>query len=311
MEKPLVTSLQSAVTRYAIQHANADGLALTPVPSLRMMRVCAPTGPMHSTYRPLICLVLQGGKQMMVGAQNVRITGGQSVLVAADMPVVGYIVEASRARPYLAVAVELDLRILRELVEELSVRSKGIEPSQSSFVERTQRPLLDCALRLMELIERPEATSILQPLIMRELHYWLLSGSHAAALVALTAEDSRAARLATAIRILREEFRTPLAIERLARASAMSLTAFHLHFKRLTSLTPIQSQKRLRLIEARQLMQTGGWQASRAAFEVGYESVSQFTREYGRLFGAPPKQDALRRRRQAAGNHESPAHSAP
>ncbi len=139
---------------------------------------------------------------------------------------------------------------------------------------------------------------------MRELHYWLLSGQHGAALRSLAAPDSNVSRLAAAIAILRQEYRSRIPVERLAAAAAMSLTAFHKHFKHMTSLSPGQYQKRLRLIEARRLMLDEGFSASSAAFEVGYESVSQFTREYRRLFQAPPKRDALRVRN-ALGGPES------
>jgi AraC-like DNA-binding protein len=162
------------------------------------------------------------------------------------------------------------------------------------FAQDTEAATLDCASRLMRLLDRPDAAPLLRPGIMRELHYWLLSGEHGAALRALADPDSHASRLAAAIAILRAEYRSRMPIERLAAAAAMSLTAFHKHFKHMTSLTPGQYQKRLRLIEARRLMLDEGFSASSAAFEVGYESVSQFTREYGRLFQAPPKRDALR-----------------
>lgn len=307
MNLSVTNELASAVARYAREHANADGLALTPVPGLRMMRVLAPSGPMQSTYRPLVCMVLQGAKQMVVGTNHVLIQKGQSILVSADMPVRGRIVEASRARPYLAVAIELDLAILRDIADQLPAVKLARDDTRTSFVEPSQQPQLECALRLMNLLEKPTATKILHPAIMRELHYWLLTGAHGPALLALTAKDARTARLTAAIRLLRAEFRERLAVDRLASEAAMSLTSFHLHFRKLTSLTPIQYQKRLRLIEARDLIQRQGWLVSRAAFEVGYESVSQFTREYGRLFGAPPKQDALRRRRMAGHKHESRA----
>ena len=303
----MTNELAKRVARYAREHANSYGLAMTPVPGLRMMRVLAPSGPMQTTYRPLVCMVLQGAKHMVVGTNEVRIHKGQSILVSADMPVCGRIVEASRARPYLAVAVELDLAVLRDIADQLPSIKLARDDTRTSFVEPSHQSQLECALRLMKLLEQPAATEILQPAIMRELHYWLLSGPHGPALVALTAKDARTARLTAAIRILRAEFRERLAVDRLASEAAMSLTSFHLHFRKLTSLTPIQYQKRLRLIEARDLIQGQGWLVSRAAFEVGYESVSQFTREYGRLFGAPPKQDALRRRRIGGNKHESRA----
>lgn len=290
-------SLKQAVRTYAAHHANGDGLALTPVPGLRMMCVETPRGDLHSVYRPLVCLILQGAKRMTVGAEERVFFAGQSVIVSADMPVVGRIVQASPNEPYLAIAVELEMTILREVAVQLGeVRAQPSSETRTLFAEDTGAQILDCAARLMRLVDRLEAIPILRSGIVRELHYWLLSGQHGVALRSLSAPGSAVSRLAAAVAILREEYRSRIPIERLAAAAAMSPTAFHKHFKHMTSLSPGQYQKRLRLIEARRLMMDEGFSASSAAFEVGYESVSQFTREYARLFNAPPKRDVLRAR---------------
>lgn len=287
-------SLKQAVRAYAAHHANGDGLALTQVPGLRMMCLESPRSDLHSVYRPLVCLILQGAKRMIVGREERVFSAGQSVIVSADMPVVGRIARASPAEPYLAVAVELEMVILREVAVQLGdVRAQHPSETRTLFAEDTGAAALDCASRLMRLLDRPNAIPLLRPGIMRELHYWLLSGQHGAALQALAAPDSHPSRLAAAIAILRAEYRLRIPVERLADAAAMSLTAFHKHFKHMTSLSPVQYQKRLRLIEARRLMLDEGFSASNAAFEVGYESVSQFTREYARMFQTPPKRDAL------------------
>jgi AraC-like DNA-binding protein len=287
--------LKQAVRAYATEHANRDGLALTPVPGLRMMCVASPPGDLHSIYRPLICLVLQGAKRMIVGREERIFSAGQSVIVSADMPVAGRIVQASPSEPYLAIAVELEMTILREIAAQLgSVRAPRPSAIRTLFANDTEEAVLDCAARLMRLLDRPEATPLLHPGILRELHYWLLTGSHGSDLRALADPSSHGTRLGEAIAILRTEYRSRISVERLAQAAAMSLTAFHKHFKHMTSLTPGQYQKRLRLIEARSLMLNEGSSATSAAFEVGYESISQFTREYRRMFQVPPKRDALR-----------------
>jgi AraC-like DNA-binding protein len=290
--------LKRAVRAYASVHANRDGLASSPIPGLRMMCVHEPRAPLHSVYRPLVCLVLQGAKHMTVGSEARTFSAGQSVLVGADMPVVGRIVRATRDEPYLAVAVELETAVLRELAPTMGgVRPQRPAGMRALFVEDTEAAVLDCAMRLLRLVDRPEAAPLLRPGIVRELHYWLLSGRHGPSLRALVAPGSHASRLALAVAILRAEYRSRIPVGRLASAAAMSLTAFHKHFKHMTSLTPRQYQQRLRLLEARRLMLDAGHSASSAAFEVGYESVSQFTREYRRLFKAPPKRDALSVRR--------------
>ncbi|KXF75722.1 AraC family transcriptional regulator [Paramesorhizobium deserti] len=289
--------LKQAVRSYAGQNSNSDGLALTPVPGLRMMCVESLPGDLHSVYRPLVCLVLQGTKRMTVGREQQVFSAGQSVIVSADMPVVGRIIEASHSEPYLAIAVDIEMTMLRELTIQLgSPRPQRPSKTRTLFAEDTNAAILDCVSRLVRLLDRPDAVPLLRPGIMQELHYWLLSGPHGAALRAIADPDSYASRLAAAVAILRAEYRSRLPVDRLASAAAMSLTAFHKHFKHMTSLTPGQYQKRLRLIEARRLMLDEGLSASGAAFEVGYESVSQFTRDYGRLFKAPPKRDALRAR---------------
>ncbi len=288
-------SLHQAVCAYAARHANRDGLAFTPVQGLRMMCVHSPQGALHSIYKPLVCLVLQGAKRMTVGLEKRVISAAQTVIVTADMPVVGRIIEASPSAPYVAIAIELDMSILREVtMQGGGAHMPHPARAQTLLTDNTDAEVLDCAARLMRLVDKPDAIPVLRPAILRELHYWLLSGAHGATLRALTAPENYTARLNGAIALLRREFRSRLSMEQLATAASMSLSAFHKHFKQLTSLTPGQYQKRLRLIEARRLMLDEGFSASRAAFEVGYESASQFTREYRRMFRMPPKQDALR-----------------
>lgn len=288
-------ALKAAVRAYARTHANADGLARTDIAGLRMMCVETPRGDLHSVYRPLICLVLQGEKQIIAGREQRLFSAGQSAIVSADMPVVGRIVRASPAEPYLAVAVELQPGLLREVTAQLyTAPAPSRARSGALFAEDTNGAILDCATRLVRLLDLPEATSILHDGIMRELHYWLLAGPHRQALLGVAAPTSHTGRLGRAIALLRADYRSRIGIADLAAAAGMGLTAFHRHFKQLTSLTPGRFQQRLRLVEARRLMLEDGLSASSAAFEVGYESVSQFTREYRRLFEAPPRRDVAR-----------------
>ena len=287
--------LRDSVIAYSAVRADADGLARTPVPGLRMMCVAAPSGPMHSVYHPLVCLVLQGAKHMTVGQQVREVSAGDSVLVTADVPVTGRIVHATPTRPYVAVAIELDLAILREVAASFdpAVPSSPVA-GRTLFVENSEAAVLDCAARLMRLLDRPEAISLLHPGIGRELHYWLLVGRHGAALRELALPSAYAARLGAAMRVLRERYNSPLSVQELAEMANMSVTAFHRHFKSMTSLTPVQFQKQLRLVEARRLMRQEGRAASQAAYEVGYASLSHFTHDFSRMFGAPPRRDAGR-----------------
>jgi AraC-like DNA-binding protein len=182
--------------------------------------------------------------------------------------------------------------IMREVMDAASaVSTPAARDAPRLFLDDTDETVADCALRLMRLLDRPEAIPVLRPAILKELHYWLLAGRHGDALRRLALPDSHAQRIARAIAILRAEFTGAVPVERLAEAAGMSASSFHQHFKAVTSLSPLQFQKQLRLLEARRLMLSEGLSASRAGFEVGYESVSQFTREYTRLFGAPPRRD--------------------
>ena len=285
-------ALKNAVVAYAHVHANEDGLALTPVPGLRMMCVHAPCGPLHSIYRPLICLILQGAKRMAVGTEERVVVQGESAIVGADLPVSGWVVKASAQEPYLAVAVELDAGLLREIGGELNTAAApSSHAAQTLLVENTDAAVADCAMRLMRLLDRPDAIALLRPGTVRDLRCWLMCGRPGPALLSLALPEGDAGRLGAAIAMLRADYRQRIPVGRLAGAAAMSLTAFHRRFKTLTSLTPLQFQKHLRLIEARRLMVHEGSSATQAAFEVGYESVSQFTREYARMFGAPPRRD--------------------
>jgi len=154
--------------------------------------------------------------------------------------------------------------------------------------EQTDTEVIDAALRLMRLIERPASVPVLRTQLVREMHYWLLTGRHGAAIRRLGWPDGSVQRVARAVAVLRAEFAQPLRVERLAAVAGMSPSSFHQHFRTVTSLSPLQFQKQLRLIEARRLMLSVGMTSSSAAFAVGYQSVSQFTREYGRMFGSPP-----------------------
>lgn len=290
-----MNSLKYAICRYADLHAGDDGVAPTPVEGLRIKCVRRPTVPDHSIYKPLLCLVLQGAKQLTIGHETRLFRTGQSVIVGVDAPVTSRIVEASQHQPYVAVAIEIDMALLRELAAELgaSAASDGGRPS-ALFVVDTDEAVMDCAMRLVRLIDTPEVIRSLRLAILKELHYWLLAGQHGANVRRLALPDGHAERIAAAARLLRAEFRETVTLDALAAEACMSVSTFARRFKAMTSLTPLQFQKQLRLFEARRLMLGEGQSASQAAFAVGYESVSHFTRDYGRLFGAPPRRDVRR-----------------
>ena len=305
----MTDTLLELVRRYADAHADADGLARTPVPGLTIIHSNAPGELVHAVSHPLVCLVLQGRKQVTVGARTLEFGPGDSLLIASDVPTVSQIVRADAAAPYRSLVLDLDAAVIAELCVELdAVPESGARASTDTADravrrETTRAEVLDAASRLLRLFERPSALPVLHTQLVRELHFWLLSGEHGAAIRRLGAPESHARRVARAVAVIRAEFDRPLPTGRLAAVAGMSASSFHRHFRAATSLSPLQFQKRLRLIEARRLMVSEHASASEAAFAVGYESVSQFTREYGRLFGSPPARDtrAMRAQARAAG----------
>ncbi len=281
--------LLDAVRRYADTHAGHDGAAPTPVPGLAAIRVPGRTALSYQIPRPLVCLVLQGAKHVTMGAQSFTFRAGDSLLIMADVPTVSRIVEASLAAPYYSLVMDLDPAVIAGLTAEMAaIQDSGDGPVRS---EPTDEHVADAALRLVRLLDRPASLPVLQGALVREIHYWLLAGRHGAAIRRLGLPDSHVRRIARVVALLRSDYAQRLPVERLAEVAGMSPSSFHQHFRAVTSLTPLQFQKQLRLIEARRLMLAEGANASHAAFAVGYESVQQFTREYGRMFGMPPVRD--------------------
>ena len=285
----MTTPLFDAVSRYAEAHARQGSVVQTPIPGLSTVRATEPSGLLHAIAQPLVCLVLQGSKQVAMGARTFEFSAGESLLITADVPTVSQITRASAAAPYLSIALELSLPVIADLSAQMGVVPRG--DHAPVHVDPTDAEVADVALRLMRLLGRPEAVPLLHASLVRELHYWLLAGRHGAAIRRLGWPGSHAQRVARAVAVLRADFAQPLPVESLAALAGMSPSSFHQHFRAVTSLSPLQFQKQLRLIEARRLMLSEGASASSAAFAVGYESVPQFTREYGRLFGLPPVRD--------------------
>jgi AraC-like DNA-binding protein len=285
----MTDTLLNAVRRYTDAHADPEGVARTSIPGLTTIRATAPSDLQYAVSRPLVALVLQGSKRVTMGAQDFAFSAGDSLLIAADVPTVSQITRASVAAPYLSIVLDLDAALIADLAMEMKAVLVGDDGPLR--VESTDTEVADAALRLMRLLERPASVPVLQAQLVREMHYWLLTGRLGPAIRRLGWPDSNAQRVARAVAVLRAEFTRPLRVENLAAVAGMSPSSFHQHFRAVTSLSPLQFQKQLRLIEARRLMLSEGVPASSAAFAVGYESVSQFTREYGRMFGLPPVKD--------------------
>lgn len=289
-----MSALHEAVLRHARAHAGPDGVAPLPLPGLMAVYAAAPSDLMHDVQRPLVCLVQQGAKRVRFGTRTFEFSAGHSLLITADVPTASQIVGASRATPYCSLVLELDPAVIAELAGDMPAPTD--DDRDAVRVVPTEPEVAEAALHLLALLDRPQARPVLQAQRVRELHYWLLAGRHGHAIRRLGWPDGHVRRIARAVQLLRRDFAQALPVERLAEAAGMSASAFHRHFKAVTSVSPLQFQKRLRLIEARRLMQSNGLPASNAAWAVGYESVPQFTREYRRMFGRPPAADARAQR---------------
>ncbi len=265
----------------------------TAIDSVVMMRSDHPKPPSHLMFRPSMCIVAQGTKWASFGGDQLEYRAGQALVIGVDTPSIGRVVEASPGEPCLVLAFELDLAIMRSVAEGLDLppRSSG-KPGRGVLVTDFQGPLADCALRLVRLLDTPRAIPALYPVIMQEVSYWLLTGPHGGDVAKLTLLNSPSRPVLNALHNLRDRFRETVRVEELAAIARLGASAFHRQFKALTGMTPLQYQKQLRLHEARRLVVSNAFNVETACFQVGYESSSQFSRDYSRLFGAPPKRDA-------------------
>ncbi len=244
-----------------------------------------------SLYEPVLCLILQGRKEVSIGDRTLSFGAGECLLVSNDLPVASRITKA----PYLALVLKVDVASIRKLYDEVAGSAGGSaqdsEHARAAVTQRADPGLLDALLRYLALADSPADAKVLGPLVGKEIHYRLLVAPFGGMLRCLIRYDSTASAIARAIDYLRSELHLPVAIPKLALRVGMSASSFHKHFKTITSATPLQYQKELRLLEARRILRAGGASVTAAAFEVGYESLSQFSREYARKFGVPPSQD--------------------
>ncbi len=280
--------------RYADAHADVHGVAATSVDGLAVLRETTPTMLHYEVSKPLVALVLQGNKRVTVGSQAFDFGKGESLVISSDVPTVSQITAATPVLPYYSLVLELDPSIVAELVGQMG--STPFAPHNPVRVDPTGHDLADAACRLLRLLDRPDSLLILGQQLIREMHYWLLKGPHGSSIRALGVSDSHGQRIGRAVRLLRSHYAEAIRVETLADAANMSLSAFHAHFRAITSLSPLQFQKQLRLIEARRRMLAEGQTIADVAYGVGYESVPQFTREYSRLFGQPPARDVRQAR---------------
>ncbi|EJG1802412.1 TPA: AraC family transcriptional regulator N-terminal domain-containing protein [Vibrio parahaemolyticus] len=264
----------------------------TPISGLRFSRWTTPTPPTSYTHNPSICLIAQGRKRVLLGEESFIYDANHFLISSVDLPIIANIIEASEEQPYLGLLMELDLTEISQLIVDSELAfTQSKEAQKGIAVGELSESLLDAFVRLAELLDEGQNIKILAPIIKRETFYRLLMSEQGTRLHQIVTAGSHSHQIAKAIDWLKNNFVKPLSVGDLASYTGMSKSSFYTHFRSMTSMTPLQFQKKLRLSEARRLMLTENLDAMAATFKVGYESPSQFSREYSRLFGAPPSKD--------------------
>ena len=271
-----------------------------PLPGLYLSRRSVPLESLHSVVNPSLCVVAQGCKEVLLGESRYRYDPAHYLLATVDLPWVSQVLEASEERPYLSLRLELAPALVSAVVLEADLAALSIPADMRAIaVSPLDADLLDASVRLVRLLDCPAEAQVLLPLITREIIYRLLIGEQGGRLCHLAISGGYTSHIARAVERLRQDYDRPLRIERLARELGMSVSGFHHHFKAVTALSPLQFQKRLRLLEARRLMLGEDLDATSAAYRVGYRDASHFNREYKSLFGVPPMRDVQRLREAA------------
>lgn len=286
--------LARSVDHFAGEHAETVKGRETGIAGLFVHRQTRPSPFEATVYNPVICLNLQGRKEVTCGDRTLAFGAGQSLIVSHDVPVMARVTEASAQHPYLAIIVALDIAIIQSLCDEVGEPVLDRRQASTLTANATDGRIIEAIARYFALASDPLEAKVMQPLILREIHFRLLTASHGGMLRQLMQRDSHASRISRAIGRIRSGYRAPLAVASLAAEAGMSPSSFHEHFRQITGTTPLQYQKDLRLMEARRLISLGGFAVSAAAYEVGYESATQFSREYSRKFGTPPRNDVFR-----------------
>ncbi len=292
---------QLAELRHLIERQTPrDGTYATALHGVSLLKQSEPTGePIHGVHEPAMCLIVQGAKQVLLNRELYTYDASRHLVVSVDLPISGQVTQATPDAPYLCFRMDLQPAQIAALILEAGITQPASRGSgRALVVGNTSAPLLDAVLRLVKLLETPEDIATLAPLVTREILYRLLKGEHSHQLCEIATTDGQTQRISRAIAWLKKHFDQPLRVETIARDLNMSVSSLHHHFKAVTTMSPLQYQKQLRLHEARRLMLAQDVDAATAGHRVGYESPSQFGREYLRLFGAPPARDLRRLREQ-------------
>lgn len=285
------TKLSEKILSYANDRKIGFEPHFTEVSSLVVLKNDHPTVLEGVLYNPVICLILQGRKETYIGDRRLSFGAGESLIVSHDVPVMARVTEASADQPYIALVFSIDLQIVRSLYDEIEDTNIDDQVSSAFDAGLADAELIGAFERLFDLVDRPQEAKVMTPLLVREIHFRILMAQHGGMLRQLLHRDSHASRIAKAINRIKEAYATALSVADLAKIAGMSASSFHEHFKAVTSTTPLQYQKDIRLLQARRFVRDGDRSISQIAFEVGYESPTQFSREYARKFGLSPRND--------------------
>lgn len=287
------TELASIIRRFT----PSFGVHETAIAPLQFIRSDAPTEILHSVHKPALCVIAQGRKEVRLHGESYFYDPLNYLVVSVTLPLAGQVVEATEQEPYLCARIDIDPSQLSQVIADSSpIGVPNHDSTRGLYIDRVDNSLLDAILRLVRLLDSPNDISMLAPMALREILYRLLRGSQGQRLYEIAVVDSQAYRVTRAIEWINKNFAEPLKIETLAQQFHLGVSTLHHRFKALTTMSPLQYQKQLRLQEARRLLLAQNMDVSMAAYQVGYESSSQFSREYSRLFGASPLRDIAKLR---------------
>ncbi|MCH6264504.1 AraC family transcriptional regulator [Neobacillus citreus] len=274
-----------------------DGTQMTAIPTLFFSRYSDETGPNYGVYKPSVCIIVQGMKEVLLSQERFQYGPADYLVASVNLPITGQVTEASCEVPYLALKLEFTPSEILEVLREFQM---GVDKKENArrglYVSKIEPSLLDAVTRLARLLDHPKDIPVLAPLIRKEIIYRVLRGEHGGMLKQIAIEGSSTNQISDVIEHIMNNYEKSFKIEELAELANMSVSSLHRHFKEVTAMSPIQFQKQLRLQEARSLLLSESADAADVAFRVGYESPSQFSREYSRMFGLPPKEDVKRLR---------------
>jgi AraC-like DNA-binding protein len=288
---------QLEIAKLIERYSEQDGVHPTAIPSLFLIRESIVTEPIARVNETSFCMILQGEKEVWLAEERYRYGPGNYIVASVDLPVTGQVIKASPDSPYLALKLEFTPNQILEVLSDSDIRvGQKKNAKRAMFVSKVEPALLDAASRLARLLENPKHIPVLAPLFIKEILYWILQGPHGESLEQMAIKGSNGDRIRDVIEHIIKNYDRSFKIEEFAEIANMSIASLHRHFKEVTAMSPIQFQKQLRLQEARRLLFADSTDIADVAFRVGYESQSQFSREYSRMFGCPPREDINRMR---------------